>query len=435
MDDENQNGEPRISSEVSLLNKQGNHPNLITLLVKKRGLIKEKSPCIAIKVVGYSEGYMSLARRCLTTVAVCAASLGIFGSPATATPIPAAIAQLRTQLSIAIEHAPGHVGIALLDLTTGLSAGVNESADMPAASTIKIPVMVEVFRQMESGSINLNDQMHLAAADKDDGSGDIYDAPVGRAYTVNVLLHAMIDESDNTAANMLIRLVHRDNVNHTMHELGLHQTQLRSDIRTGSTSIRYALRTSPSDMVHLLAKMAQRTLIDPWASQQMFSILANQQINTLLPVPLPHDLTIAHKTGSLHDTLNDVGIVASHAAPYVIAVLTTQLPSLDEGRSFIRQVSLLAYESFQQLATWRQDQGLPAFAFDENIGVPKTRRVLDEVAAGPNVSARPPVDGLAANSTNETELTSDPVIGNPPSTASTTDPVNSAPPTPTPAEM
>jgi len=89
--------------------------------------------------------------------------------------------------------------------------------------------------------------------------------------------------------------------------------------------VRPTLRTTPSDMVKLLTEMAKSQLNDQWSSKQMIEILEHQEINTLLPEPLPQ-IPIAHKTGSFDDTLNDVGIVyASHGA-YVIAVMTTGAP-------------------------------------------------------------------------------------------------------------
>jgi hypothetical protein len=87
--------------------------------------------------------------------------------------------------------------------------------------------------------------------------------------------------------------------------------------------------------------------------------LEADRINTLLPEPLPPDIPIAHKTGSLNDTLNDAGIVFAGDAPYVIAVMTTALPSADTGRSFIHSVSRIAYTSELRLAQWRQAEAGP----------------------------------------------------------------------------
>ncbi len=282
-----------------------------------------------------------------------------------ATGLEGPLADLQTRLVSAGMHAPGRVGIAVEDLATGETSGFNSTASLPAASTIKIPVMIEVFKQMEAGDLDLNTVVHLEDRDRDWGWGDMADAPAGVAKTVKQLLMLMITESDNTATNMLIRKVGRANVNETMADLGLHATRLGDYIRSQTDTIRYALRTSPHDMLELLDAIARDKMIDEWSSRQMLAILEGQTHNGLLPVPLPADVKIAHKTGSLHDTLNDVGIVYQENEPYVIAVMTTQLPDLDLGRAFIHRVSRLTYDELSRFAAWREDQGIAAFSPDD----------------------------------------------------------------------
>ena len=283
--------------------------------------------------------------------------LGLFaytGSVALASPSP--LSDLQTRLNAASLQAPGHVAIAIENLETGAVTGINANASMPAASTIKIPVMVEVFQQMAAGNIQLDRVVHIQPGDKDWGFGDLCDAPVGRGYPVSRLLRLMIAESDNTATNMLIRLVGRQRINATMRELGLSRTRVADYIRSDG-DIR-SLRSSPRDMVFLLDAMAREQLIDVWSSRQMLNILEGQRHNTLLPAPLPPETKIAHKTGTLHDTLNDVGIVETPRAPYVIAVMTTHLPSLASGRSFIRGISKLTYDVMERFADWREQSGI-----------------------------------------------------------------------------
>lgn len=265
--------------------------------------------------------------------------------------LPAPLAQLQATLASVAQRAPGRAAFAVRDLDTGFTSGYNMNEVMPAASTIKIPVMVEVFRQMAEGDFDLNRRVELLPQDRDWGSGDIANSPIGSTFAVSTLLTQMITVSDNTAANMLIRLVGRRNINKTMARLGLHKTRLSDYIRTNVWSVRSTLRTTPADMVKLLARMAKDKLIDAWSSKQMIAILEHQEINTLLPEPLP-DIPIAHKTGSFDDTLNDVGIVYAQQ-PYVIAVMTTNLPSLPIGRQFIRRISKVAYNHFVALAKWR----------------------------------------------------------------------------------
>ena len=115
-------------------------------------------------------------------------------------------------------------------------------------------------------------------------------------------------------------------------------------------------------MVSLLDSMARDRLIDSWSSREMLAILDGQTHNGLLPSPLPKQLKIAHKTGSLHDTLNDVGIVYLSDEPYVIAVMTTQLRSLSNGRHFIHNISKMTYDELGRFAAWRESSGLPPFA-------------------------------------------------------------------------
>lgn len=295
-------------------------------------------------------------RRLIVTLALAVAA---FAAPtcASAQLLPGPFADLQTQLALMSARAPGHVAVQIKDLNTGFSSGVNASASMPAASTIKIPVMVEVFRQLALGTFDFNTRIMLRASDKDWGSGDLCDARPGTSYPVSQLLTAMITVSDNTATNMLIRLVGRQHINDTMLEMGLQHTKLSDYIRSEGNGIRWALRSSPADMVTLLAQMAKEQLIDEWSSREMISILSGQRHNSLLPQPLPEDLQIAHKTGTLHDTLNDVGIVYASESPYVIAVMTTDLPSLSRGRAFIRGVSKLAYEDVLRFSSWRESNG------------------------------------------------------------------------------
>jgi beta-lactamase class A len=302
---------------------------------------------------------MTLARRRLTFFFAAALALLV---PATARATPAGpLNDLQNQLDRAAFHAPGTIGIFVEDLATGYTSGVNDTASLPAASTIKIPVMVEVFRQMADGTIDLNSKMHLLARDRDWGSGDLSGGRLGETKTVEQLLWLMINDSDNTATNMLIRRVGRQHVNTTMSGLGLRSTRLDDYIRSEGSQIRYALRSSARDMVKLLDLMARSHLVDEWSSREMLAILTGQTHNSLLPQPLPRETKIAHKTGSLHDTLNDVGIVYRGDEPYIIAVMTTQLQSLSVGRHFIRKVSRIAYDELGRVARWRQDSGLPGF--------------------------------------------------------------------------
>jgi beta-lactamase class A len=304
---------------------------------------------------------MRLPRRLFVAVALLVFSAFTTRADAAA---PGPLGALQTELSTMSLHAPGHVGIMIEDLATGLTSSVNANAQMPAASTIKIPVMVEVFRRLARGDFDLNRKVTLQQSDRDWGWGDLADARRGSKYTVSKLLTLMITESDNTATNMLIRLVGRKAINSEMTDLGLTQTSLHDYIRSDGP-IRYALRSSANDMVKLMTAMARFQLIDEWSSREMIAIMSGQHHNGLIPQPLPRGTTIAHKTGELHDTLNDVGIVYLNSEPYAIAVMATNLPTLDAGYRFIQGVSKVAYHQLSLFSAWREANDFaPGTAFN-----------------------------------------------------------------------
>ena len=292
-------------------------------------------------------------------VAALAAALAWIGTPPCAAAIPPPMRGLRDALRSLARSSDANVGIAVEDLATGAVTGYNLNRSMPAASTIKIPVMIEVFRQMARGRFTLTHVMHLRAEDRDYGSGDLAYAPLGASITVKELLSKMIDISDNTAANMLIRLVGRRRINAAMQAYGCHHTYLRTAIRTDVSSVETNLRTTPLDMLTLLVRMAHGKLVDAWSSHAMLEILAHQEIDTLLPEPLPDGTTIAHKTGSLHDVMADVGIVYEPGAPFAIAAMTSGLPDPQLGRDIVRRASLLSFNSMAELAEVRASLGLP----------------------------------------------------------------------------
>ena len=251
---------------------------------------------------------------------------------------------LSPKLLFAANRLPGLVAVAIVDLTRGTAIQINGDENLPAASTIKIPVMVEVFRQAAVGNFSLQRTVSVHSVDRDCGSGRLCYAPNGAQFSLHQLLWLMITDSDNTATNMLIRLVGRYNVNQTMNSLGLKQTWL-GDVIHSDGDVR-ELRTSANDMMRLLTMIAEHRVVNDEACDQMMRILRAQHHNKLLPAGLPKGLAIAHKTGTLHDTLNDVGVVELDGAPYIICVLTTHLRNLDLGQQFIRRVSKLTFQTF-----------------------------------------------------------------------------------------
>ena len=288
-----------------------------------------------------NRGRRSLLVRALALTAVCASMS--FTNLAAQDVTPGPFVQLQASLDQLAGAFSGQTSIEVRDLTTGEVVASSNSADMPAASTIKIPVMVEVFNQIASGSLHLRDTVTLQNADRDYGSGALASKKSGTKYSIQYLLNAMITVSDNTATNMLMRTVGLDSINQTMSSLGLTRTKvadfIHTDTLTGDVRL---LRSSAEDMTTLLTMMYKGTLVDLASSEAMLDILSRQRHNGLIPRPLPPGLRIAHKTGTLNDTLNDVGIIFLKQHPYVLAVMTTGV-SKYARIAFIQNISRVVY--------------------------------------------------------------------------------------------
>jgi len=287
---------------------------------------------------------LSIAAAVLTVAVLAAPLRTAAGTPPSDDVV---LSRLEPLLMRIANRMPGIVAVSIYDIRDDDAISINGNDELPAASVIKISIMVEVLRQIEVGRFTIHRPVMLLDGDRDCGFGSLCNARWGTQYTVRDLLWRMITRSDNTAANMLVRLVGRRNINQTMQDLGLSQTRLGDTIHSDG-DIR-KLRTSANDMMRLLSAIAAHRVVSDRASELMLEILAGQLHNQLLPEPLPRGLVVAHKTGTLHDTLNDVGIVELPGSPYVICVLTTHFGDLDDAQGFIRRVSRLTFDAFSRL--------------------------------------------------------------------------------------
>ena len=131
----------------------------------------------------------------------------------------------------------GVLGVFLIDLENGRTLSRHGGSVFPQASSIKIPIMIEVFRQASEGLLKLNDRITLQPSESVGGSGHLQlmlrSGPV--ELSVEDLITAMIATSDNTATNRLIALVGIDSVNATLDRLGFPQTRLRRKMLDGGS--------------------------------------------------------------------------------------------------------------------------------------------------------------------------------------------------------
>ena len=227
----------------------------------------------------------------------------------------------------------GKVTIALKHLRTGQTYFRDADDVMPTASLIKLPVMAEVYAQVEAGKVRQDDMLTLAKAEMVPGSGILTDhfSP-GARFSLRDAVRLMIVFSDNTATNMVLDRVGIHAVNDRMAGLGLRETRINAKVFKGSTTSvdpartkNYGLgSTTAREMLALLELLHAGELVSADASKAMLEHMKKCDDKDKFPRFLPRGVTVAHKTGSVSDARTDAGIMYFPEGPVALVVLTAQ---------------------------------------------------------------------------------------------------------------
>lgn len=266
--------------------------------------------------------------------------------------------KLKDQISLKLAEQPGDYAVAFKDLTSGDSLLMNAQTVFHAASTMKTPVMIEVYKQAAAGTFNLNDSITLRNEFKsivdsssfslnanDDSEKELY-KHLGEKRTLYSLVYDMIISSSNLATNMVIELVNARKVTQTMRQLGATKIQV---LRGVEDSKAYAKGlnnvTTANDLMVIFEKMAMGEIVDSASSQAMIKILLNQQFNEIIPARLPKDVKVAHKTGNITNVLHDSGIVMlPNGKKYVLVLLSKNLQKEEQAKKAMAEVSEMIYK-------------------------------------------------------------------------------------------
>jgi beta-lactamase class A len=248
-------------------------------------------------------------------------------------------AALQTRLEgvrAAVAH--GTLGAVLVDLQTGASASVEAERGFPAASLFKLPMLVEILAEEDSGQLDPERRLEIRPEDWTDGSG-VLQARIGDQLTVRELTRLMVQDSDNIAALVLLDAVGVARINATAQRLGLRSTRL-VDHRGGDVGEH---TTSAADLARLLVGLASGQVVNQHVSEQVLALLELKQTVAWLVDGLPFWVKVAHKWGDLPQARNDAGIVFTPRGSYV-AVVLTEGGQPDESAIFIARVSRVGYD-------------------------------------------------------------------------------------------
>lgn len=267
-----------------------------------------------------------------------------------------ATTELRIRIEDIIAGAHADLGVSILHIESGARVDIAADAPVPLASVVKIPVLLEAFRQLGEGRFRLDDRWPLEHAHKALGSGILTQFDDGLMPSVRDLLTLMIIVSDNTATDILMQRLGVQAIDDFMHHLGLTQTHVAHTLGEIFADMlptpdpdqdRYALARweaehgvrrdgfsyslgadnnvgTPRELTMLMEMIYTGRVLGREACDQMLQILLRQQLNDRLPRFLPAGTPIAHKTGTFSGVRNDSGIIyVSDTSHVVITVLAT----------------------------------------------------------------------------------------------------------------
>ena len=278
--------------------------------------------------------------------------------------VPAATAQqasgVRAALEARIARAPARaVGLYYRSLVRADSILIGANLRFHAASTMKLPVMIQIFRDADAGLLGLDDSLTVHTAfpslvdgafvvGKDDDSDSTLYALVGRNRSVRSLLELMITRSSNLATNILIERVGADRAQGTARALGAWSIQVLRGVEDGA-AYRAGLNntTTARDLGVLLQAIATGRAASGAACDSMLAILGRQEFNEGIPVGLPPGTRVAHKTGWIGEVVyHDAAVVSpADGARYVLVVLTGGIKEDSVAHNVVADLSRILHEA------------------------------------------------------------------------------------------
>lgn len=253
----------------------------------------------------------------------------------------------------ALEHElHGTLGYAIRDLTTGETLFRHENEVFPTASTIKIVILLEMFRQAEAGQLKLDERWHIDPAVRAGGSGVLQELSDPQlTMTAADVATLMVVLSDNFATNLCIKHAGMTAINANLERLGLRATRLRRVMMDLPAAKRSDENTSsPAELMQLLEWLHTGKLLSKPMNDHLLSILKKDKDSPLRKA-IPARIDVANKPGSIDGVRCDAGIVYLTGRPYIFVGMTKYLELGDQGEELLIKAARMVHSYFARLAS------------------------------------------------------------------------------------
>ena len=259
---------------------------------------------------------------------------------------------------LAAERKAKAIAVAVHDLETDFRFSLRGDRWFHAASTIKVAVLLAVFRAADEGRLRLNDSLHVrnrffsatggtvfhVAADRD-ATPELYQS-VGRTAKISVLAHAMISGSSNLATNLLLDFLSVECARTALRDARVGGVELRRGVEDYAAHEQGINNQATANGLLSLLSAIRSDYLSNESKQQVIRILLEQRFNSMIPAGLPSHAMVAHKTGEISTVSHDIGIVyLPEREPYITAILTEFDPDQEGRREAVAAISKAIYRS------------------------------------------------------------------------------------------
>ncbi len=261
---------------------------------------------------------------------------------------------------LAAESKARAIAVALHDFETDFRFSLRGDRWFHAASTIKVAVLLALFRAADEGRLQLNDSLHVrnrffsaaggtvfhVSADRD-ATPELYQS-IGRTAKISALAHAMICGSSNLATNLLLDFVGVEYARTVLREAQVHGIELQRGVEDQAAHERGINNQATADGLLCLLSGIRGDFLTNESKQQVIQILLDQRFNSMIPAGLPPHAIVAHKTGEISTACHDFGIVyLPEREPYIVAILTEFDPDQEGRRETVAAISGAIYGFLQ----------------------------------------------------------------------------------------